>query len=340
LKKKILVFRFSAFGDVAMTMPVLYSFRQAYPECEIVFVSRAFASDLVAPLSGVHFIAGDFKGIHKGLKGLFRLFRVLQKMGPWELVADMHGVMRTHILTFLLWVTGSRISKIDKGRKEKEALCRKENKEFRALKPSVERYRSVLIRGGFHFELQPMPGKELYGQADLPSGIVNEASNSGNIGVAPFAKHPWKLWPEEKMLELLKMLDAKGVNLFLFGGGGEEKKKLAEWSAQLSHGQSMVGRLTLAQELKLMSQLDVMISMDSANMHLASLVGTRVVSIWGATHPHAGFYGWGQSPRDAVQMDLSCRPCSVFGNKPCHRGDFACMQQLKVEDVLARLNLS
>ncbi len=323
-----------------MTMPVLYSFRQAYPDCEIYFVSRSFASGLVAPISGVHFIPGDFNGVHKGLKGLFHLFRVLQKMGPWELVADMHGVMRTHILTFLLWVTGSRISKIDKGRKEKEALCRKENKEFRALKPSVERYRSVLTRGGFPFELIPMPGKELYGQADLPSGIIGEASKTVNIGVAPFAKHPWKLWPEEKMLELLKMLDAKGVNLFLFGGGGEEKKKLAAWSAQLSHGQSMVGRLTLAQELKLMSQLDVMISMDSANMHLASLVGTRVVSIWGATHPHAGFYGWGQSPHDAVQMDLSCRPCSVFGNKPCHRGDFACMQQLKVEDVLTRLDLS
>ena len=69
------------------------------------------------------------------------------------------------------------------------------------------------------------------------------------------------------------------------------------------------------------SELELMISMDSANMHLASLVGTRGFGL-GATHYFAGFLGYGQSENDIVEIiDLACRPCSVFfGNKPCFRG--------------------
>ena len=67
-----------------------------------------------------------------------------------------------------------------------------------------------------------------------------------------------------------------------------------------------------------------MVSMDSANMHLASLYGVPVVSIWGGTHPYLGFYGWGQQMENAVQVDLDCRPSSVFGNKPCPR-NMECM---------------
>lgn len=78
----------------------------------------------------------------------------------------------------------------------------------------------------------------------------------------------------------------------------------------------------LREELILMSNLDVMVSMDSANMHLASLTGTPVVSVWGATHPYAGFLGCNQKEENAVQVSMPCRPCSIFGNKPCQRGDY------------------
>ena len=66
-------------------------------------------------------------------------------------------------------------------------------------------------------------------------------------------------------------------------------------------------------------------------------MGTPVVSIWGATHPYAGFMGWHQRMENAVQMDLSCRPCSIFGNKPCFRGDYACMNLLDEATIIARV---
>ena len=82
-----------------------------------------------------------------------------------------------------------------------------------------------------------------------------------------------------------------------------------------------------------------MLTMDSANMHLASLVGTPVVSIWGATHPNVGFYGFRQDPNNDVLIDLVCRPCYVFGNKPCANSEqYACMNRISETSVIDKIN--
>jgi ADP-heptose:LPS heptosyltransferase len=93
----------------------------------------------------------------------------------------------------------------------------------------------------------------------------------------------------------------------------------------------------MQQELILMSHLDVMISMDSSNMHLASLTNTPVISIWGATHPFAGFMGWNQDPANVIQVSLPCRPCSIYGQKKCLRGDYACLRQIQPQTITDRV---
>lgn len=128
-----------------------------------------------------------------------------------------------------------------------------------------------------------------------------------------------------------------GYKVFLFGGGKAEKEKLEAWEKRYPQTVSLAGKLKMTEELALMSRLDAMVSMDSANMHLASLVGTPVISVWGATHPAAGFMGWGQSEENAVQLDLECRPCSIYGNKPCRRGDYACLESIQAVDILNKI---
>ena len=68
------------------------------------------------------------------------------------------------------------------------------------------------------------------------------------------------------------------------------------------------------------------------------MVGTPVLSIWGATHPFAGFMGWQQKNEYAVQKKLECRPCSVYGNKECKRGDYACLNTINTEDIIEKIN--
>jgi ADP-heptose:LPS heptosyltransferase len=348
LKKRVLVFRFSALGDVAMTVPVLYSFLKQYPEHELWFVSRGFVADLVKPVAGVRFFEADLKGRHKGIAGMVKLFNDLRRYGPFDSVIDLHRVLRTHVLSLLFRLNGNVVSRIDKGRSEKKKLCQKSKKVFYPLPSTFERYRQTFKRAGFAFELMPFPGVEIFGnnKESEPSmlkklpGLKNVLAEKGiqkQIGVAPFAKHYWKMWPVEKMKQLLNMLEAEGYKIVLFGGRGEEQQELSQWSSELKNTISVAGQLTFSEELYLISKLETMVSMDSANMHLASLAGARVVSIWGATHPYAGFYGYGQSSNDAVQIDLECRPCSVYGNRECHRGDFACMNGISPEMVFKRI---
>ena len=118
--------------------------------------------------------------------------------------------------------------------------------------------------------------------------------------------------------------------------GDADKKYLVapQWSADKI---AVLGGID--KELILMSHLDVMLSMDSSNMHLASLVGTPVVSVWGATHPYAGFMGWGQSESNAVMIDMPCRPCSIYGNKICTKGDYPCLTGITPEQIAGRVDI-
>ena len=338
-KGKILIFRFSALGDVAMTIPVIAALIHDYPEKEIVMVSRPFAKELLAPFSQITFIALDARNKHKGFTGLWRLFRELQDLGPYDYIADLHNVLRTKILRFFFRIAGFRCYKIDKGRKEKKALVRKNNKQLKPLKSTFERYRDVFAAAGETFTLKDFNIQKQYipSAFEAPHAAFNQTGH--HIGIAPFAGHQWKTWPEEKMRQLISGLAAEGHQVYLFGGRGKEQQTLESWASEIKQVHSLAGRLSISDELKAMSLLNVMISMDSANMHLARLVNTPVVSLWGATHPYAGFYGWQQPIEWAVQADLSCRPCSVFGNKKCYRGDFACMQRITPEMVKEKINL-
>lgn len=338
LVKKILVLRFSALGDVAMTIPVIWSLKQQFPDTEITFVSRNFARPIIENVPGTIFFPLELNGRHKGFIGIFRLYTDLKRAGEWDTIADLHDVLRTKILRFLFWLSGSKTYCIDKGRKDKKLLTRKKYKILMPLKPTVQRYAEVFQQSGLDVKVE---FKSLFGKASLIHSSISDLTGEKDcrwIGIAPFAKHEGKAYPIEKMKRLIGMLSNKpGIKIFLFGGGKAEEDALEQISAEFQGVINLVGKMKLEQELEIISHLDLMISMDSANMHLASLAGIPVVSIWGATHPHAGFYGWNQSQDNAVQVDLYCRPCSVFGNKPCYRKDYACMQLIEPEVVLHRI---
>ena len=330
--KKLLVIRFSALGDIAMTVPVVHDLAVQHPDMEITMLSREMARPLFEQLpKNVNFFAADLKGRHKSLFGLNRLLRDI-RFKDFDYIADFHDVMRTQWLRFVCRLFGKKVAKIDKGRKGKKALTRQKNKVLAQQATSFERYAKVLEQLGF--PIQPQFKKLDYSAFCE----TQKATNETWVGIAPFAKHTAKVYPLEKMEQVLRALgERESTTVFLFGGGEDEKRQIAELCDKYPNLQPAQTQHGLKGELALMGQLDVMLSMDSANMHLASLVGTRVVSIWGGTHPYAGFLGWNQNPEDCVQLDLPCRPCSVYGNKPCYRGDYACLNGIAAEKIVAKL---
>jgi len=333
--KKLLVIRFSALGDIAMTVPVVHDLAVQYPDLEITMLSREMARPLFERMpKNVQFIAADLNGRHKGLLGLCRLW-LDAHLSDFDYIADFHDVLRTCGLRAEACMHCKKVAKIDKGRKGKRDLTRQKNKVLVQQATSFERYAKVLEQLGF-------PIKPQFVKLDYSSFCeTQKPDNETWIGIAPFAKHPAKVYPLEKMEQVIKVLgERENTIVFLFGGGEEEKRQIAELCAKYPNVKAAQSQQGLKGELALMGQLDLMLSMDSANMHLASLVGTRVVSIWGGTHPYAGFMGWNQKKNDCVQLDMPCRPCSVYGNKPCLRGDYACMNGITPEQIIEKLGLS
>ena len=320
---RILAYRFSAFGDVAMTAPVIREFLEQNPEVEIIMVSRKNFQDLFSDMPRLIF-HGIQVDDYKGYWGLRRLSQELWTQYQPHCVVDLHGVIRSKMLNKFLSRKGLNVFKIDKGKEDKKALTNIWNLDKKQLKLTVDRYADVLRATGFPLQLshQLRP-------------VTNDKSG---IGFAPFAQHKGKMLPIEKSLELVKKL-AQDHKIYFFGGGKSETEILNQWEKEIPNTQSLAGKLSLKEELQKISSLEIMISMDSANMHLASWMGTRCISIWGATHPYAGFLGYGQKEEDIVQIkDLTCRPCSVFGDKECFRGDWACLNEINIDLIIDKVS--
>lgn len=319
-----LVIRLSSLGDVAILIPVLYSVAKRYPGDRFCLLTKPGCSAIgVNAPENLTIIPIDTQSKHQGLKGILRLIRELPVPNK---VADMHNVLRSQVIGRYFRCKGAQVAVIDKGRKDKRALVRRNHKRLVQLTTSLQRYQQVFDDLGYDASL------------DFVSLFSEKQKHNGSrIGLAPFAKHPGKIYPVEKMEEVVRLLDQRpDTTIYLFGGK-DDHRVLQTWAEKYKSVESVAGQLTFPEEIRLMNNLDVMVSMDSANMHLASLVRTPVVSIWGATHPFAGFYGFGQRSEDALQVDLPCRPCSIFGNKPCYRGDFACMRQLTPTQIVEKI---
>ena len=341
----ILVIRLSAIGDVAMTLPVIYNVAWANPDYTFTILTQPFLTSLfINSPKNVRLLAIDTNGKEKSLGGLIRFSLSLMTQG-FTGVIDLHNVIRTKVICTLFRIKGTPVTIYHKDRKARAQLVSQTNKQLVTLKPVITQYKDVFLQAGFKYkerftslfqDIQPDTQSFLH--------LTGEKCNDQWIGIAPFAKHKGKIYPLKQMENIIEILSSKvNIRLFLLGGRGAEADTLANWEKKYPQTISVAGKLQLNQELALISQFNLLVSMDSANMHFASLTDTLVVSIWGATHPHAGFYGFRQNSTNAIQEELACRPCSIFGQKACYRGDWACLNNItpekiinKIEEVLIR----
>ncbi|MBQ0117059.1 MAG: glycosyltransferase family 9 protein [Flavobacterium sp.] len=315
--KHILVIRLSAMGDVAMTVPVLRAFAFQYPEVKVTVVSRPFFKPFFDGIPNISFFGVDVKERHKGFAGLFRLFRDTKALGV-DAVADLHNVLRSQILRSFYKFSGVAVAATDKGRADKKALTKLEVKDIQPVRTMVERHLDTFAALGYQVDLN-----QTQFPSPKPLGVeiktITGEKNQKWIGVAPFAQYQSKVYPLDLMNETLQLLQDKGdAKIFLFGGGAEEIEKLNQLAAGKSNVVVVAGVLKFQSEIDLISNLDVMLSMDSGNAHIAAMLGVRVVTLWGATHPYAGFAPFNQSAGECLVSDRTkypFLPTSVYGNK-------------------------
>ncbi|WP_293743427.1 glycosyltransferase family 9 protein [uncultured Pedobacter sp.] len=331
----IIVLRFSAMGDVAMVASVLQEFSEQNPAAELIMVSRPAFKPFFDHIPNLIFHPIQPKTIHKGIIGLYKLYQELRSYQP-DTIADLHDNLRSRVISTFFRLTGTEIKRIDKGRAEKKALTRASNKVFRPLRKTVERYADVFRGLGFSIKLSHQISRSVQALPDKAKALFSNQTTK-KIGISPFAQHIYKVYALEKMEAVIASLSGSDYELFIFGGGEKEKLIAEKWAKTCQNTYNLIGNFNLTEELAIISNLDLMLSMDSSGMHMASLVGVPVVSIWGPTHPYAGFLGYGQQENDCIQIDHPARPNSIYGNKPCLCGVENCMDLIKPETIVNKI---
>jgi ADP-heptose:LPS heptosyltransferase len=310
----LLVLRFSALGDIALCVPVFRALFKAHPELKITVVSRPFAQALFEEFEQVNFFPVDFKGKHKGIRGIWQLFKELKAL-PHQAVIDLHAVLRTHLLKLFYLTAAPRFIQLQKGRKEKKALTRKTKKVLRPLTHTVYRYAAVFQKLGYTCDPAEAPLPET---PDLPVGLPETLQNSTKkwIGIAPFASHLGKMYPLDLMQQVVAYLQ-KEHQILLFGAGPKEEAQFSVWEKAYPNVTAASTKLSLKSQLALIAQLDLMLAMDSANGHFAANAGVPVLTLWGLTHPYLGFAPFGNAQNKNLMSDSNkfpLIPTSVYGN--------------------------
>jgi len=335
----ILVIRLSAIADVAMVLPVIYSAANVNPRDSFTVLTQTFMIPVfVNHPPNVEVIGISIKGAEKTLMGLLRFTSVLLKY-DYDIVLDLQNVLRTIIIRTLFRLKGKSVYSLDKIRNQYPPLMRLEHKVMKPLPTLKERCADVFRNARLTYMDTFVSLYDVH-PANLSSMESIAGVKCGKwLGVAPFARYRGKVYPVDEMEQVVAELSRReDLTIFLFGARGYEEAILEDWVFRYPRVKNVVGKYSLDTELALISQLDLLLSMDSANMHFASLVGTRVLSVWGATHVYSGFYGYRQRPEDVIELSLPCRPCSKFGEKECPRGNWECLTSLTPDIIIARVS--
>ncbi len=337
--KHIAIIRLSAMGDVAMTVPVIRAFVSQNPKVKITMVSRPFFKSFFDGIDNVTFFGVDLENRHKGFLGLLRLYSDLKQLNI-DAIADLHNVLRSKVIRSLFALSGKKVAHTDKGRAEKKALTRAKNKVFKPLKSMVDRHIETFNKLGFSIDLNnpKFPKKAILSEEILI--ISGKKENQSWIGIAPFAQYESKVYPQDLMQKVIDELALNNSNkIFLFGGGTNEIEILNSFSNNKNNVIVVAGKLNLEQELQLISNLDVMLTMDSGNAHIAAMLGIKTITIWGSTHPFAGFSPFNQPLENCLVSNREkypLLPTSVYGNKKV-AGYEDVMRSISVESVVEKV---
>ena len=278
--------------------PILDQFLELYSDVNLWVVSNQGYQSLFNYNERIKFIGVDLK------KSVFKIYQQVKnesKFINFEGIYDFHDVIRSKSLCFLLKNKSHNNRVFIKDRATKQKIITHKI-DLKKLKHTSERYLDCL--------------KQDFPELDFKkiNKIWSQGKNKKNIiGIAPFSTHESKQWPLKNYAEIINKYDKFHFILFAFG----EKEIAASKDQFLSfkNVELISKNLSLTEQMEIINKCKVFISLDSANMHLASLTSTPVVSIWGPTHPFLGF-----SPlfndEYIVQLnkeELPCRPCSVYG---------------------------
>jgi heptosyltransferase-2 len=159
---------------------------------------------------------------------------------------------------------------------------------------------------------------------------------SASVALFPGSVWATKRWTKEGFIGTGQQLRARGMDVLVMGGPGEESL-CAEVAAAIPGAKDLCGKTKIYESALVLSQVAGVVGNDSASLHLAATCETPSVAVFGPTVLSFGFRPWQQNAFIAEYKDLPCRPCGKHGHQVCPIGTHACMKQISAEAVGRRL---
>ncbi len=330
--KQILIIQTAFLGDVILTLPLLQVLKKKYPESKIDFLCIPRTSELLKNNPYVNeVIVYDKK--NSGVGKFMELIKSL-KNKRYDLIISPHRSFRSSLISRLssarktISFDKSSLSFLYDSKVQYQTGIHEIQRNLKLLEPLEIKEHKI-------FKPELFPSIEEKGKIDklLSDNKIN--SDDKLIAIAPGSVWFTKRFPKEKFVKLIDMLDSLSVKIILVGGG--EDRDLCEYILQNSSNKNIIntaGTLSILESAELIKRCTLLITNDSAPLHIANAMETNVIAIFGATVPEFGFYPYGSNDVIIETKGLSCRPCSIHGGDKCPIGTFVCMLNIQEETIV------
>jgi heptosyltransferase-2 len=321
VRTSALVIQTAFLGDVVLTTPLLSVLAQQHEAVDVM--TTPAAARLIETHPAVRTVISYEKhGVDKGWRGIQRLASELRARS-YSTVYLPHRSLRSATLALF---SGAR-ERI--GFADSPAAITYTRRVPRS--PTGHEVERLLALAGRDVGAPPVTlALTADDHAAAEKWLESHGISSGFVALAPGSIWGTKRWPY--YADLAAALDRSVVVV-----GGSEDISLAETIVAAASGGavSAAGSLSLRASAALIGRAAVLVTNDSAPLHLATAVGTPVVAIFGPTIPAFGFGPRGRNDVVLGHAELPCRPCSRHGPEKCPLGHHRCMRELTVETVAA-----
>ncbi|MCI0512120.1 glycosyltransferase family 9 protein [candidate division KSB1 bacterium] len=331
--QKVLIIQTAYPGDVILTTPLIAATQLIFPNARIDFLTTPVSANLIETQPAVNrVIVFAKRGPDRGIRGLLRLVKKLRTGEKYDLALIPHRSWRSAALPWAAQIR-TRLG----FNTSAAPFFFTHQIQYQKHWHEVERNLHLLSIFEPTF---PKILPRIYPDAADEQIIVNflAANNllqpKPLIAIAPGSVWETKKWLKEGFAELCQLIAAEFQSPVLLIGG-QSDQALCDWivAHSFTNVYNTAGQFTLRQSAALLSRCQVLVTNDSAPLHLGVAAQIPVIALFGPTVPAFGFYPYG--PNDLViEKAVACRPCGIHGGKRCPTGTFLCMRGITAHEIL------